>query len=90
MSAERRTGRARREIPQNSRHTKQELAQTQIFQPRKNQKTKSVTKLIDETQEHRNQNSYAHRPRKNSTKAAAYATSQPSPKAAKACGFVLR
>ena len=53
MSAERRTGRARREIPQNSRHTKQELAQTQIFQPRKNQKTKSVTKLIDDTQESR-------------------------------------
>ena len=55
MSAERRTGRARREIPQNSRHTKQELAQTQIFQPRKNQKTKSVTKLIDDTQESRKQ-----------------------------------
>jgi len=29
-----------------------ELAQTQIFQPRQNQKTKSVTKLIDESQEY--------------------------------------
>ena len=44
---------ARREIHQNSRHTKRELAQTQIFQPRQNQKTKSATKLIDDTQEHR-------------------------------------
>ena len=34
MSAERRTGRA----------------QTQIFQPRQNRKTKSVAKLIDDTQ----------------------------------------
>lgn len=30
-----------------------ELAQTQIFQPRPNQKTKSVTKLIDDTKEYR-------------------------------------